>query len=109
MKVKITESTNFNNPSLERPHIVEIEGAGKGIQKIWRFKNNFGASAVRFSLGTYGGSYGAEKGLWELAVIHFIDDERFEIKYDTGITEDVIGYLTKKEVENYLKKIKKLK
>ena len=35
-----------------------------GIQKIYRFKNNFGASVVKHPY-----SYGGEKDLWELAVI----------------------------------------
>ena len=107
----ITESTKFNEPSEERPHPKETEGSGKGTQKLWRFKNNFGASVVRFTLNTMSpaGSYGAEKGLWELAVIKFDKKGKdFEIKYDTGITEDVVGYLTEEEVEKYLKKIKKL-
>ena len=111
------EKIDFNKPTLERDHPIVQEG-GEGTQKIWRFENGYGASVVRFSIkrrlstiSTKIGSYGVDKGLWEMAVIKFngheIDD--FELCYDTEITSDVIGYLTEKDVLKYLKKIQKLK
>ncbi len=111
IKYKITKETDFDKPSLERPHPIETEGSGKGIQKIWRFKNDYGASVVKFSIksmmgrGFIGGSYGAEEGFWELAVLKFNEDN-FQIDYKTGITDDVLGRLTEEEVVDYLKKIK---
>ncbi len=112
MEYKITESTNFNKPSLERPHPTAKEGSGTGTQKIWRFKNGFGASVVRFNIfgmtGMFGGSYGVEEGSWELAVIKF-DRERFTITYKSGLTNDVVGHLSEEDVEKFLKKIKSLK
>lgn len=76
-----------------------------GTQKLFRFKNGYGASVVRHSF-----SYGTEKGLWELAVIKYIgigiDD--FSLTYDTPITADVIGYLSEIAVEKLLSKIKAL-
>jgi hypothetical protein len=107
---KVVEKIDFNKPSLEKPHHITLIG-GDGVQKIWRFKNNYGASVVRFKtpLGS-GGNYGFEKGLWELAVIKFNSEgTSYEICYDTPITEDVIGYLTEEEVVELLKKIKALK
>ena len=50
------------------------------------------------------GSYGFEKGLWELAVL----DPWGDITYDTPITSDVIGYLDDNMVNIILERIKKL-
>lgn len=109
MKIKVTESIKFKEPSIEREHPIAKEGSGSGTQKLWRFKNEFGASVVKFSIGIgLGGSYGVEKGLWELAVIKFNGNE-YRIICDTPITDDVIGYLTEEQVESYLKKIRSLK
>jgi len=79
----------------------EING---GIQKLYKFNNNYGASVVKHSF-----SYGHELGLWELAVIKFEDEECYDISYDTGITDDVIGNLTLAEVETILKDIENLR
>ena len=108
MKYKITESTKFNKPSLERLHAVCQEG-GSGTQKIWRFKNGFGASVVQFKT-FYGsvGSYTSGNNEWELAVIKF-DEGGFSLNYKTKITEEVIGHLSPEEVEKKLEMIKKLK
>ena len=50
------------------------------------------------------GSYGFERGLWELAVL----DPLGNITYDTPITSDVIGYLDDNMVNIILERIKKL-
>ena len=70
-----------------------------GIQKLYKFRNGMGASVVMFP-----GSYGFEKGLWELAVL----DPWGNITYDTPITSDVIGYLDENMVNIILERIKKL-
>jgi len=106
----------FETPTFEREHPIAKEGGG-GTQKIWRFENGFGASVVRFSiLNLIGrkekiGSYGIDKGLWELAVIKFKGKKILDHKicYTTKITDDVIGHLTEDEVEKILKRISKLK
>ena len=112
----------FNKPTLEKEHPIVKEG-GKGTQKFWKFKNGYGASVVRFSIPNLFnitrekiGSYGVEKGLWELAVIKFKKDDdtengkpNFELYYKSKITSDVIGHLKEKEVIEILKKIKRLK
>ena len=74
-----------------------------GVQYVYHFPNGYGGSIVKFP-----GSYGYKEDLWELAVIVFDDEGDYELAYDTPITADVEGYLTDKEVENLLYKIKGL-
>lgn len=90
----------FNNP------IKEINNRGIGKQKIYRFKNDYGASVVQFP----GRSFTKENE-WELAVLRFYgkDNLRFNLEYESGITDDVIGHLSEEQVESILKEIKKLK
>ena len=75
IKIPITESIKFNKPSLERDHSIVKEG-GEGKQKFWRYKNNYGVSAVKFKIKTTYlkqpiGNYGIENGLWEIAILKF--------------------------------------
>lgn len=75
-----------------------------GTQVVHRFENNFGASVVRHNF-----SYGGEDGLFELAVLTFADETNdYELTYDTEITDDVLGHLTKEDVESYLAQIEKI-
>jgi hypothetical protein len=71
-----------------------------GIQTVYRFDNGYGASVVCHSF-----SYGTE-----LAVVRFngstLDD--FDLCYDSGITQHVLGHLSPADVENFLSKIEKL-
>lgn len=114
---------DFNKPTIEQEHPIVKEG-GEGTQKLWKFKNGYGASVVRFAISDKFkignrekiGSYGINAGLWELAVIKFgpNDDTEhgkpgFNICYDTKITSDVMGYLTEEKVVEILNKIQKLK
>lgn len=62
------------------------------------FSNGYGASII-----SHPGSYGYEDGLYELAVLKDGD-----ICYETYLTEDVLGYLTQEDVDDYLEKIKNL-
>jgi hypothetical protein len=82
--------------------IVDRSIHGSGRQKIYRFPNNLGASAVKHQH-----SYGYSKGLWELAVIkfHSADDLDWSIAYDTPVTDDVIGWLAEQEIETLLNQI----
>lgn len=70
---------------------------------IFKFDNGYGASVVKSPY-----SYGGDRDLWELAVIEFVDGDKWEITYDTSITNDVIGYLTDEAVRYYLREIYKL-
>jgi hypothetical protein len=72
---------------------------GIGKQCIVQFSNGYGASIVQ---GPH--TYGGTDGLYELAVF----GKNGEITYDTPITNDVIGYLTEKQVNEILNKIKEL-
>ena len=78
-----------------------------GIQKRYTFPNGMGASVVMWTRSYDGmelGSYGAARGLWELAVL----DREGEITYDTPITDDVLGHLTENKVEETLQEIANL-
>ena len=103
-----------------------------GVQYVFRFENNYGASVVK-RLGTYG----YDQDLWELAVIRFGkydelyieyfekhdcdeelaelfdededgEDDVYDLTYDTPITDDIEGYLTDEDVRNLLARIKEL-
>lgn len=89
-------------PIAEKPHPV-----GSGTQKIYRFGNNYGASVVRFEIMPGVGSYGADQGLWEMAVIEF-DGATWDLVYDTPIADDVLGHLDDDEVEGVLAQIRDL-
>ena len=67
-------------------------------QVVLKFPNNYGASLVQNRL------FGIDDGLYEIAVLTF-DNETWQICYDTPITDDVIGYLTEKEVMDTLQQI----
>ena len=69
-----------------------------GYQKFVEFENGYTASIVSNDM-----SYGSDRGLFEIAILHNRD-----IVYDTGLTEDVIGFLDFQEVADTLKKIEKL-
>ena len=73
-----------------------------GVQELYRFENGYGASVVRHMH-----SYGGEDGQWELAVIRW-DEEDYEIVYHTPVTDDVLGWLTRVEVNAFLKMIEAL-
>jgi hypothetical protein len=64
------------------------------------FENGYGASVIRTTH-----SYGGHIGLYELAVL----DNDGKLTYDTPITGDVLGFLSPKEVTNYLIQIQDLK
>jgi hypothetical protein len=74
-----------------------------GIQELFFFPNEYGASVVRSPMI----SYGANDGLLELAVIKGNPDS-WNLTYDTYITDDVLGYLSVSEVEDYLLQISRL-
>lgn len=67
-------------------------------QRVYRFDNGYGASVID-------DGYGKEEGLFELAVF---DNRTKQIVYDSGITDDVLGWLTQSDVDNLLAQIKAL-
>lgn len=78
----------------------EVNG---GTQHLFRFDNNFGASVVCHKY-----SYGGDEGFWELAVLKYDEDGEWSLTYDTPVTQDVVGYLTPKDVEGLLEEIEEL-
>ena len=56
------------------------------IQAKHFFPNGYGVSVVRFP-----GSYGFEDDLYEVAILQGTED-KWEITYDTPITDDVLGH-----------------
>ena len=73
-----------------------------GKVSLVEFENGYGASVIR-----HYGSYGADEGLYELAVMELVNDE-WKLAYDTPITNDVLGYLREREVTELLREIKAL-
>jgi hypothetical protein len=70
-----------------------------GVVSRITFDNGYGASVVRHEF-----SYGGKDGLYELAVLNNDGD----LTYDTPITNDVLGYLSKEDVTEILIKIQQL-
>lgn len=80
--------------------LIEEQKHSNGVKQfIFDCGNGYQASVVRGGGITYGGNHGK----FELAI--FKDGE---ICYDTPITNDVLGHLTKREVEKTLLEISKL-
>ena len=73
-----------------------------GVQYIFRFPNDYGASVVKNMF-----SYGHQKDLWELGVVIF-DGDVPSLTYNTKITDDVCGNLTDEDVAKLLKEIRYL-
>ena len=85
-------------------YLVERSSLYDGIQYMFRFENNYGASVVK-----HFGSYGHEDDLWELAVIKFdAETGEWNLTYGTEITDDVLGCQTDEEIRDLLKRIKEL-
>jgi hypothetical protein len=73
--------------------------AGGGVISRLYFENGYGVSVVKTNY-----SYGGKDGLYELAVL----SEDGEITYNTGITDDVMGYLSPEDVTDVMSKIQAL-
>ena len=92
--------------NMRKPDVEKTTSTG-AEQRIFRYKNGYGASVVR---GPY--TYGGSQGLFELAVIRFIgeDTERsYDLAYDTPITNDVVGWLSEDDVQSLLRRVARLK
>jgi len=74
-----------------------------GIQGIKFFDNGYGISVINGR-----GAYVSNDSEFEIAVL-FGNEDKFELSYNTPLTNDVIGHLTKNEVEEYMNKIAELK
>ena len=90
--------TNFVPCEVKR-HMYDTDG----IQELFFFPNGYGTSVVRSPMISYGG----KEGLLELCVLKG-SYEDWHLTYDTPITDDVLGYLSKDDVENLLEQISNL-
>jgi len=78
-----------------KPH-----GLGEGQHGLIFFPNGYGLSVVNYrAFG--GGSYTSSKDDWEVAIIYG-DKDRWEITYNTPITNDVLGYQTKEDINKLI-------
>ena len=78
----------------------KIPGFAEGYyQKQYYYSNGYGASVVWDK-----GSYGAEEGLFEVAVL----DASGSIVYDTPVAGDVRGFLNFGQVADVLQQIRNL-
>jgi hypothetical protein len=78
-----------------RPHLHNVNG----VQAVIEFNNGYGASILSTSF-----SYGGNSGLYELAVL-----KDGLITYDTPITNDVLGWLNRTDINKILIDIQNLK
>ena len=88
------------NKLFNKPTEIKTRRRG-GKQRLYFFKNGYGASVIN-GFGAY-----VNGGEWELAVLEGDKDDS-SLTYKTPITDDVIGHLSENEVEKILNKIKKL-
>jgi hypothetical protein len=86
------------NSELQK-HLKETNAINDGVQYVFKFDNNYGASVVRHKF-----SYGGMQGQWEIAVL----DESDQLTYKTPITKDVLGWQDQEEVTDILFQISKL-
>ena len=88
-----------------KPHSI-----GEGQHGLIFFPNGYGVSVVRFkrpySDRGYG-SYTSNDNEWEVAVITGNKD-KWELCYDTDITDDVLGHLTEGEVDWVMLQVQQL-
>src|SRR5262245_46969035 len=73
----------------------DVKHSYNGVQRLYSFQNGWKASVIR-----HDHSYGHDAGLWELAVL-----DEHGVRYDSGITDDVIGWLSEDEVDELLDRI----
>ena len=75
-----------------------------GIQKIYRFPNEYGASVIKHDY-----SYGNRLGLWETGLLRFNDEGAYQLTTLEPYFEDgLIGYLDDAEVLKLLNWIKNI-
>ncbi|MFY8248270.1 MAG: hypothetical protein ACOVJ5_01055 [Gloeomargaritales cyanobacterium] len=86
-------------------YIIDFNSINNGMQIVFRFDNNYGLSVVSHSF-----SYGNKQEKFEIAIIKFNseDDDDWNITYDTLITDDVLGYQSKGDTLDVIRKTMEL-
>jgi hypothetical protein len=85
-----------------RPHLT-----GKGLHAVMLFENGYGVSVVRFRIGGTYGSFTDNENEWELAIVKKAKDG-FDLVFDSGISDDVLGHLSEKDVTDVMRKVQEL-
>jgi hypothetical protein len=82
---------------------------GEGVHGLLFFPNGYGVSVVRYKnpISKSFSSYTSNDSEWEVAVITGNKD-KWELCYDTDITNDVIGHLTEGEVDWIMLQVQQL-
>lgn len=82
---------------------------GEGHHGLIFFPNGYGVSVVRYKnpISKTFSSYTSNDNEWEVAVITGNKD-KWELCYDTDITNDVIGHLTEGEVDWVMLQVQQL-
>jgi len=70
-----------------------------GVQAKYFFSNGYGVSVVRFP-----GSYGFQNDLYEVAILKGTED-KYDLVYDTPITDDVLGHRDEQDINNILEEV----
>ena len=100
-ELTITDTLRGNISLIEKS---EFPFPIEGVQYVFDCGNGYGASVIKSKM-----SYGGKNGLWELAMIKFNSEHRWDLYYHDIVNNDVLGYLEEKEVMGILEKIAKLK
>jgi len=78
-----------------------------GVQYLGFFPNGYGVSIVNHDISYKSDKYYAYLCDWELAVI-IGNTEKFELTYETPITDSVLGWLSDDDVNEICIKVSKL-
>ena len=77
---------------------------GVGLQGLIFFPGGYGLSIVRYKspFGDRYMSYTSNEDEWEVVILKG-DENNWDICYDTILTNDVLGYQTKENIEEIMK------
>ena len=101
-EVEVISGTELVQVGVRSKHIPAlVRQQNPGAHLVFRFPNGYGASLVVGTLGAYGGLEMAVL-VWESTAK---GDDDYHLCYDTPITDDVLGYLTRDELEPLLDSI----
>jgi len=85
------------------PHMV-----GDGLHGLIFFPGGYGLSVVRYKI-PYSNRYSSytDDKTWEVAILKGTKDQ-WEICYDTELTNDVLAYQTKEDINRIIKHVQRL-